>query len=312
METEATYMAQDADLQKYIRSLKKLKPCTPAEEASLAASIKAGGEDSVEAAKRLVDSHQPLAFSMASRYRGRGIATMDLIQEAILGLYDAVPNFDPSKARFGTYARWWVSNRLRILVNEGAHAVRIPHQSVKKATARLAQAHRARTEAAVNQADVEEVDVSSDVDLEVQTSTEDGGKKRRTRATYKRLGQLQADAVLTQARSGMVALDAPIFEDGKGGTMLDRIVDDNSVDPIEAMAQDEMKGLLAQALSRLDEREKDVLMRRFGVGYDEEETLADVSAKYGISRERVRQIEVSALRKLKNSPEAKGLLSFLS
>lgn len=107
METEATYMAQDADLQKYIRSLKKLKPCTPAEEASLAASIKAGGEDSVEAAKRLVDSHQPLAFSMASRYRGRGIATMDLIQEAILGLYDAVPNFDPSKARFGTYARWW-------------------------------------------------------------------------------------------------------------------------------------------------------------------------------------------------------------
>ena len=73
-----------------------------------------------------------------------------------------------------------------------------------------------------------------------------------------------------------------------------------------------MKDLLAQALSRLDEREKDVLMRRFGVGYDEEETLADVSAKYGISRERVRQIEVSALRKLKNSPEAKGLLSFLS
>lgn len=296
METEATYMAQDADLQKYIRSLKKLKPCTAAEEASLALSIKAGGDERVDAAKRLVDSHQPLAFSMASRYRGRGIATMDLIQEAILGLYDAVPNFDPTKARFGTYARWWVSNRLRIMVNEGVHAVRIPHQSVKKATARLAQARKAQTEGDSAIKPEPETDVELETEVEVETGTESGGKKRRTRATYKRLGQLQADAVLTQARSGMVALDAPIFDDGKGGTMLDRIVDDNSVDPLESMADDEMKTLLAQALSRLDEREKDVLMRRFGVGYDEEETLAEVSAKYSISRERVRQIEVSALK----------------
>ena len=222
--------------------------------------------------QRLIRSNLRLAVHIARRYANRGIPMPDVIQDANVGLIKAVERFDPTKGfRFSTYAYWWISEEVKRCMKRGTRLVHTPENVVDEI--RLLQ-----KKSLVLHQTLGRTPSQTELAREIEVSPSS-------------IGELRALASME------VSVDLPVGMEG-GITLGDSLCADDQSAPDHDMAQRDRKRTLATLLAELSSREKDVLARRYGLGLPEPETLQVISDDLGISRERVRQIEKSALKKL--------------
>ena len=228
--------------------------------------------------QRLIRSNLRLAVHIARRYANRGIPMSDVIQDANVGLIKAVERFDPTKGfRFSTYAYWWISEEVKRCMKRGTRLVHTPENVVDEI--RLLQ----KTALMLHQT-LGRTPSQSELAREIEVSPS-------------RIGELRALASME------VSVDMPVTAEG-GVTLGDSLSAGEQSAPDHDMLHRDRKRTLAALLADLSSREKDVLSRRFGLGLPEPETLQVISNHLGISRERVRQIEKGALRKLRSLVES--------
>ena len=254
----------------YLKEAGRISLLTPEEEHSLFLKVRNGDE---EALNRITEANLRLVVSIAKRYRGRGLSLSDLIQEGNLGLMRAVRKFDESLGfKFSTYATWWIRQSITRALADQARTIRIPVHMVETVN-RIIVHQRQMEQRLGREPTVREL--AEELDLPVQKILE-----------------------AKLASGGMTSLDAPIAEDGDA-TVQD-FISDTRDDPYEAAASVLLREDLAKALATLTERERKVIMLRYGLADGVNHTLEDVGKEFGVTRERIRQIEAKAMRKLRH------------
>ena len=254
----------------YLKDIRKIPLLTPKEELELTRRVKRGDK---EARKKMIRSNLRLVINMAKRYSNLGVAFMDLIEEGNIGLMKAVDKFKPAKGyRFSTYAAWWIKQGiLRSIIDQGK-MIRIPvylNESIlklKKATESLS--HKLKREP-------HPWELSKKLRLPIDKVKE-----------------------LSQWTAKMSSLEAPIGED-REGQVKDIVSDESMVAPDGELENFFNRERAWDLLSNMSKREKTTLDMRFGLSDGKTHTLAQISQKMGVSRERVRQIEEAALKKLR-------------
>jgi len=254
----------------YLRAIKDTPLLTPAEEISLAKKIRQGN---VHARKRMIQANLRLVVSIAKRYSKLGVPMMDLIEEGNLGLMKSVKKYNPYKGyRFSTYSAWWIKQYItRAIANQGK-TIRIPVYMTeiinrwKRVTEQLAQKY---------------------------------GRKPKTKEVAK-IMKLSMKKIheISETATKVSSLDAPIGEEGTG-QFIDLIEDEFSSSPTDYVTDSMRKERVFQLLDRMNEREKKILNLRFGLSDGTTHTLGETAKVFGITRERVRQIESAALEKLR-------------
>ncbi len=266
----------------HLREIGKIPLLTAEEEGVLAERI-VNGDD--EARDRLITANMRLVVSIAKHYVGRGMPLLDLIQEGYSGLIKAVEKFDYTKGfKFSTYATWWIRQSITRAIADQARTIRIPVHMVetisrvKKAQNKLL--HENGHEPTIDEV-AQELNMPSDRVREIIRIAQDP-----------------------------VSLEAPVGEE-EDSYLGDFIPDEDAPAPIDTAMQAVFKDELNKALNTLPEREREVLKFRYGVGYDRSHTLEEVGRQFKVTRERIRQIEAKALRKLRSQSKSKALRVFL-
>ena len=269
----------------YLREIGRIKLLSTNEEIELARKIIQGGAPGAIAKRKLVQANLRLVVSIAKKYVGRGMLFLDLIQEGNLGLIRAAEKFDHERGfKFSTYATWWIRQAITRAIADQARTIRIPVHMVetinklKKVTRRLAQElSRKPTE--------EELAVEMGVSI---------SKLRE----------------IVKIAQEPLSLETPIGkeEDSRLG---DFIEDKEADAPIKTVASELLREDLAEVLCTLSPRERDVLRLRFGMDDGRQRTLEEVGQLFGVTRERIRQIEAKALRKLRHPNRSKRLKEYV-
>ncbi len=254
----------------YFKDVREIPLLTPEEEVDLAQRIKKGDP---QAREQMIKANLRLVISIAKRYMNLGIPLSDLIEEGNIGLMRAVDKFDHTKGfRFSTYAAWWIKQSVsRAIVDQGK-MIRIPVYMNEE----LAKYKKA-----------------------VEALTHKLRRKPRVAEIAKKM-QVGVDKVreFSQCVTKMSSLDAPIGEDGEG-QFID-IVEDTSIEaPHEELENFLNKERTMDLLEMMSDREREVLELRYGIVDGEKKTLAQIADKLGVSRERIRQVEVAAIKKLR-------------
>jgi RNA polymerase nonessential primary-like sigma factor len=234
----------------------------------------------VAARKRMIESNLRLVVKISRRYINRGLAFLDLIEEGNLGLIHAVEKFDPERGfRFSTYATWWIRQTIERGIMNQTRMIRLPIHIVKELNVYL-RAARELTQKLDHDPSAEEISKM------VKKPLED----------VKRM--LGLNEKITSVDSPSADADKPFLE---------TIADENSLDPIEVLQDESMSGFIEEWLDELADKQRDVIVRRFGLRGFEHATLEDVGHDIGLTRERVRQIQVEGLKQLRVIIESKGL-----
>ena len=275
-------IAIDDPVKVYLKEIGRVPLLSPEEEIDLAIRIKEGDE---AAKKRLSEANLRLVVSIAKRYLGRGMQFLDLIQEGNLGLIKAVEKFDYTKGfKFSTYATWWIRQAITRAIADQARTIRIPvHMvetinKVKKVSSQLLHTNGHEPSAE---------EISAELDMPVDKVRE-----------------------IMRVAQEPVSLETPIGEE-EDSHLGDFIPDDDAPAPQDAASHTLLKEQLADVLDTLTPREEKGLSLRFGLEGGPSRTLEEVGKEFNVTRERIRQIEAKALRKLRHPSRSKKLKDFL-
>ncbi|KUJ90428.1 MAG: RNA polymerase sigma factor [Caldanaerobacter subterraneus] len=272
----------DDPVRMYLKEIGKIPLLTPEEEIELAKRIEQGDE---EAKKRLIEANLRLVVSIAKRYVGRGMLFLDLIQEGNLGLLKAVEKFDYRKGyKFSTYATWWIRQAITRAIADQARTIRIPVHMVETIN-KLIRVQRQLLQELGREPTPEEL------------AKEMGMPEEKVREIMK-------------IAQEPVSLETPIGEE-EDSHLGDFIPDEDAPAPAEAAAFTMLKEQLMDVLDTLTPREEKVLRLRFGLDDGRARTLEEVGKEFNVTRERIRQIEAKALRKLRHPSRSKKLKDFL-
>ena len=266
----------------YLKEIGKVPLLSADEEVELAKRMAEGDED---AKKRLAEANLRLVVSIAKRYVGRGMLFLDLIQEGNLGLIKAVEKFDYHKGfKFSTYATWWIRQAITRAIADQARTIRIPVHMVETIN-KLIRVSRQLLQELGREPTPEEI--AAELDMPVERVRE-----------------------ILKISQEPVSLETPIGEE-EDSHLGDFIQDDNVPVPAEAAAQTLLKEQLDEVLDTLTERERKVLRLRFGMDDGRARTLEEVGKEFDVTRERIRQIEAKALRKLRHPSRSRKLRDYL-
>jgi RNA polymerase primary sigma factor len=275
-------IAIDDPVRMYLKEIGRIPLLTAEEEVELAKRIEQGDE---EAKRRLAEANLRLVVSIAKRYVGRGMLFLDLIQEGNLGLIKAVEKFDYRKGyKFSTYATWWIRQAITRAIADQARTIRIPVHMVETIN-KLVRVQRQLLQELGRDPAPEEIAKEMDIPVE------------RVREIMK-------------IAQEPVSLETPIGEE-EDSHLGDFIEDEDALAPAEAASFILLKEQLEEVLETLTPRERDVLRLRFGLEDGKARTLEEVGQKFKVTRERIRQIEAKALRKLRHPSRSKKLKDYL-
>ena len=267
----------------YLKEIGRINLLTSDEEFEYAKRAEEGDE---EAKRMLAESNLRLVVSIAKRYVGRGMLFLDLIQEGNIGLMKAVDKFDPTKGyKFSTYATWWIRQAITRAIADQARTIRVPVHMVETIN-KLARVQRQLTQELNREPTDEEIAKKLGITVD------------KVREVYK----ISQDPV---------SLETPIGEEDDSH-LGDFIRDERTMGPEEYATVEMLKEELKGVLSTLTEREEKVLRLRFGLDDGQCRTLEEVGQIFGVTRERIRQIEAKALRKLRHPSRSRKLKDFLT
>ncbi len=262
----------------YLRELGYQALLTAKEEVQLARRLHKGDK---EARRRMIECNLRLVVKIARHYVNRGLAFLDLIEEGNLGLMTAVEKFDPERGfRFSTYATWWIRQTIERAIMNQSRTVRLPIHVIKELNIYL-RAAKKLTQQLDHEATPEEV--ANLVDKPVED--------------IRRIMNLAPDTT---------SIDTPVSDDGQK-TLIDTLADDNNIDPARLIQNVDLHGHIERWLNQLDGRYREVVIRRFGLHDHEKGTLESVGKAVGLTRERVRQIQLDALTQLKDILSTEGV-----
>ena len=257
----------------YLKEIGNIPLLTPEEEVELAKEMKEGSK---QAAKKMAEANLRLVVSIAKRYVGRGMQFLDLIQEGNVGLIKAIEKYDYTKGyKFSTYATWWIRQAITRSIADQARTIRIPVHMVETMN-KLTKVQRSLTQELGREPSVEEI--AENVHMDVNRVRE----------------------ILKLAQE-TVSLETPVGSE-----------DDHTPLPSDEAAFGQLKDDIRSVLDKLNEREQKVLRMRFGLDDGKEHTLEEVGQELHVTRERIRQIEAKALRKLRQSGKSAGLEGYLN
>ena len=275
-------VASTDPIREYLKEIGSIPLLTQEQEQDLA---KRKSEGDAEAGKKLVEANLRLVVSIAKRYTGRGMSFLDLVQEGNIGLMKAVEKFDYTKGyRLSTYATWWVKQSVTRALADQSRTIRLPVHMVE-AVNRIRKAQRALA-----------------VKLGREPSNEEIGKE--VGMSEKRVTELM------QSSGDTVSLETPVG-DGDGSNLGDFVADDSNASTEEKAESVFLREEIEQMLQGLNPREREVIILRFGLESGHPLTLEEVGKRFKVTRERIRQIETAALRKLRNPSRSKKIRDFL-
>jgi RNA polymerase primary sigma factor len=273
---------EDPSLQHYLQTIGRHALLTKEEEFELARRIRAGDKEALD---RLVNANLRFVVSVAKKFLNQGLSYMDLIAEGNIGLITAAKRFDERREfRFISYAVWWIRQAIQKAIAEQTNTVRLPinrsqqAQKMKRVAQNLEQKY---------QREIKEEEIAEALSL-----------------TTRKLGQIRA------ASRPLISLDQPIYDDDTN--LGDTLVNPEEVDPQQEYIQDELEREMSQALALLSPRERDIVVRYYGLGKAEPASLEAIGQDINLSRERVRQIRNQALSKIRQAVNGDKLVDYLT
>jgi RNA polymerase primary sigma factor len=272
--SESMHYDGDTAIRLYLREIGQVKLLTPQEEIELAARIKKGDK---KAREHMIKANLRLVVKIARDYEGIGLPLLDLISEGNIGLMKAVERFDPSKGgKLSTYGSWWIKQAIKRALANQSKTIRLPVHLVDK----ISKMRR--------------------IAMKLQ---EELGREPTDEELAGELGMTTARvAQMRQAAIRPTSLDAPIGDEDSN-SYAEIVEDENATSPYDNLEDKTVTGMLQDMVKHLDEREATILRFRFGLDGGSEKTLEEVGVKFGVTRERVRQIQNLALRKLRKMIE---------
>ena len=279
----ADSFSTDDPVRMYLKEIGKVPLLTPDEEVALAERMADGDE---EAKKRMTEANLRLVVSIAKRYVGRGMLFLDLIQEGNLGLIKAVEKFDHTKGyKFSTYATWWIRQAITRAIADQARTIRIPVHMVETINKTIRVSRQLLQELGH---DPSAEEIAAEMDMPVEKVRD-----------------------ILKIAQEPVSLETPIGEE-EDSKLGDFLPDEDASEPSEAASFSLLREQLEEVLDTLAPREKKVLELRFGIVDGRTRTLEEVGKEFNVTRERIRQIEAKALRKLCHPSRSKKLRDFLN
>ncbi len=273
---------EDRSLQHYLQTIGKHNLLTREEEFELARRIHTGDKAALD---KLVNSNLRFVVSVAKKFLNQGLSYMDLIAEGNIGLITAGKRFDEKREfRFISYAVWWIRQAIQKAIAEQTNTVRLPinrsqqAQRMKRVSQKLEQEHHRK---------VAESEIAEEMSLDMR-----------------KMNQIRA------ASKPLVSLDKPLYEDDV--TLADTLADPDELTPDQSFIVDELEQELSDAMTSLTDREKDIVVRYYGLGSIETCSLETIGQDINLSRERVRQIRNQALNKMRQQGRGERLVDYLT